>query len=160
MSIRTTLNPVAALAIRVVQGGVSHRLALSVLGQVALIIVGVSYLAFGALRLNPVDSQIAVKVDLPESGGLLAGQDVTVRGVTIGRVKSVEVTDHGVLATALIDHNIRIPLRDTAVRVSGLSPAGEQYLDFSPQHSDGPFLTDGTIINRNQTQTPIPLWRL
>lgn len=160
MSIRTALNPLAALAVRSVRFATSQRLILSIIGQLLLVVVGVSYLAFGALRINPFDHQISVTVDLAESGGLLPGQDVTVRGIPVGRVKSVEVTGDGVLATAMIDHDARIPASGTGVRVSGLSPAGEQYLDFAPQHTSGPFLSDGTVIHRSQTQTPIPLWRV
>lgn len=160
MSIRSVLNPLSAFAIRAVETATSRRLLLSVVGQCLLVVIGASYLAFGSLRINPFDSQITVGVDLAESGGLLAGQDVTVRGIPVGRVQSVEVTGDGVLATAVIDGDARIPLQDTTVRVSGLSPAGEQYLDFAPQHTSGPFLADDTVIDRDHTETPIPLWRL
>lgn len=160
MNLPGLLEPVAAAAIRTVRFAISRRLLLSIVGQLTLVVVGVSYLAFGALRVNPFDAQMAVQVQLAESGGLLAGQDVTLRGIPVGRVQSVEVTGDGVVATALIDGDVRIPLADTAVRVSALSPAGEQYLDFSPRGSDGPFVEDGTIIGRDRTETPVPLWRL
>lgn len=160
MSPRTLLNPLAAAAIRLVRFVTSRRLMLSVVGQLLLVVVGVAYLAFGALRVNPFERQITVKVDLAESGGLLPGQDVTVRGIPVGRVKSVEMSDDGVVATAMVDQDARIPMLDTGVRVSGLSPAGEQYLNFAPQRTDGPFLSDGTVIDRSQTEIPVPLWRL
>ncbi len=160
MTLAGLFEPVAAAAIRAVRFCISRRLLLSIVGQLTLVAVGVSYLAFGALRVNPFDTQMAVQVQLDESGGLLASQDVTLRGIPVGRVQSVEVTGDGVLATALIDGDVRIPLADTAVRVSALSPAGEQYLDFSPRGSDGPFIEDGTIIGRDRTETPVPLWRL
>ncbi|BBZ05827.1 hypothetical protein MCHIJ_52640 [Mycolicibacterium chitae] len=160
MNLSGLFEPVAAAAIRAVRFASSRRLLLSIVGQLTLVAVGVAYLAFGALRVNPFDTQMAVQVQLDESGGLLASQDVTLRGIPVGRVQSVEVTGDGVLATALIDGDVRIPLADTAVRVSALSPAGEQYLDFSPRGSDGPFIEDGTIIGRDRTETPVPLWRL
>jgi len=160
MSIRGAMNPLAAWTIRTVQAATSRRLLLSVVGQCLLVVIGASYLVFESLRISPFDSQITVTVDLAESGGLLAGQDVTVRGIPVGRVKAVEVTGDGVLATAVIDGDTRIPVQDTTVRVSGLSPAGEQYLDFAPQHDTGPYLSDDAVIHRDQTQTPIPLWRL
>ncbi len=160
MSIRTALNPLAARVIRVVHAGTARRLLLSCLGQLALVVIGVCYLAFGTLRVSPLGEQITVQVDLAESGGLLAGQDVTVRGIPVGRVQSVVVTADGVAATALIDSSAQIPLYDTTVRVSGLSPAGEQYLDFTPHRADGPFIGDRAVIDRRHTETPIPLWRL
>ncbi|WP_166902823.1 MlaD family protein [Mycobacterium sp. DL440] len=160
MNLRSVLNPLSTMVIRVVRVATTRRLMLSVVGQLLLVVLGVAYLAFGALRADPFDRQITVKVDLAESGGLLPGQDVTVRGIPVGRVKSVDMSANGVVATAMIDHNARIPQVDTAVRVSGLSPAGEQYLDFAPQQTDGPFLSDGAVIDRSQTEIPVPLWRL
>lgn len=160
MNLRVLFNPVAAVALRAVRFGVSRRLLLSVLGQITLVIVGVAYLSFGALRVNPFDNQMTVTVQLAESGGLLPGQDVTMRGIPVGRVQSVQVRDDGVVATALIDSGTRIPLADTDVRVSALSPAGEQYLNFAPSRTEGPFITDGTVIGRDQAQTPVPLWEL
>ncbi|BBZ35105.1 putative Mce family protein [Mycolicibacterium confluentis] len=154
------VEPVAAAILRVISSGRSRRLLLSCVGQVVLVAVGVSYLSFGALRFNPFAEQMTVQVQLAESGGLLASQDVTVRGIPVGRVQSVELADDDVLVTARLDTDLRIPLRDTLVRVSGLSPAGEQYLDFTPTDTLGPFIGDGTVIGRGQTETPIPLWRL
>lgn len=154
------VEPVAAAALRLTRVGVKHRLLISGAAQIALVAVGVTYLLFGALRDNPLHEQITVAVQLDESGGLLARQDVTVRGVPVGRVQSVDFTDDGVRAIARIDADARIPRDGTAVRVSGLSPAGEQYLNFEPATQDGPWLADGALIGREHTTTPIPIWRL
>ena len=72
----------------------------------------------------------------------VANQDVTLRGIPVGRIKSVNLTGKGVEAVAAIDSGVRVP-QDSPVRVSAFSPAGEQYLDFRPLHGGGPFLTDG-----------------
>jgi virulence factor Mce-like protein len=154
------IERLAAAVLRAVTALRSRRLVLSVVGQLVLVVVGVAYLSFGALRFNPFAEQLTVQVQLAESGGLLASQDVTVRGIPVGRVQAVELSGDGVLVTARIDGDQRIPLHDTMVRVSGLSPAGEQYLDFSPTTTGGPYIGDGTVIRREQTETPIPLWRL
>ena len=157
MNLRRTFNPVAAVALRAVRFAASRRLALSVIGQLTLVAVGVSYLSFGALRVNPFEDQLTVTVHLDESGGLLPSQDVTLRGIPVGRVQSVNVADDGVVVTARIAGHTRIPVADTLVRVSALSPAGEQYLDFAPQRGEGPYLTDGGVIERDRTETPVPL---
>ncbi|ORV41265.1 mammalian cell entry protein [Mycolicibacter engbaekii] len=151
---------IAALVLRAVRTGVAHRLLISGIAQVGLVVVGVAYLLFGALRDNPFADQMTVTVDLDESGGLLANQDVTLRGVPIGRVASVDFTGDGVRAVARIDAHARIPREGMVARVSGLSPAGEQYLNLEPAESTGPLLTDGTVIGRSDTSTPIPIWRL
>nr|WP_174564455.1 MCE family protein [Nocardia inohanensis] len=150
--------PARAL-VRTVRFGVARKLLLSTLAQVTLVVVGVAYLVFGSLRTDPFAEHMLLHVRLAESGGLLANQDVTLRGVPIGRVQAVRLREHGVEATVRIDATARIP-RDTLVRVSALSPAGEQYLDFQPTGSDGPLLGDGGVIDQNQTTTPIPLWRV
>lgn len=146
--------------LRLTRAGTRYRLVISGLAQIMLVVVGVTYLFFGALRDNPFADQMRVTVELDESGGLLAGQDVTMRGVPIGRVESVDFTGAGVLAVARISARTQIPRDGTAVRVSGLSPAGEQYLNFEPTDVAGPFLADGAVIGKEDATTPIPIWRL
>ena len=43
--------------------------------------IAIGYVLFGALRVNPLASKYRVTVELPDSGGLLPNQDVTVRGI-------------------------------------------------------------------------------
>ncbi|HXL59823.1 MAG TPA: MlaD family protein, partial [Mycobacterium sp.] len=96
---RLTVDSVRALG--------RHRVAVSVTGLVLTLIAAAAYIAVGSLGINPARSTIAVKVLLRESGGLLANQDVTLRGVPIGRVTSVNFTATGVEASAEINSNIR-----------------------------------------------------
>ncbi|MEU7219678.1 MlaD family protein [Nocardia iowensis] len=149
----------ARMLVRVIRVCVARKLLLSALAQLTLVAVGGWYLTFGALRTDPFAAEMTVRVQLPESGGLLANQDVTLRGVPIGRVHEVRLGQRGVEAVLRIDASARIP-RDTPVRVSGLSPAGEQYVDFRPTGSAGPLLTDGSVIDQGHTTTPIPLWQV
>jgi virulence factor Mce-like protein len=148
---RLTVDSVRALA--------RHRVAVSVTGLVLTLIAAAAYIAVGSLGINPARSTIAVKVLLRESGGLLANQDVTLRGVPIGRVTSVNFTTTGVEASAEINSNIRVP-RNSVVNVSALSPAGEQYLNFLPEQTGGPALTDGAVISEDQTSVPVSLAQL
>ncbi|QUR67744.1 MlaD family protein [Mycobacterium spongiae] len=136
-----------------------HRILVSCVGLVATLVVAFGYVAIGGLGINPLRTMMSVRVLLPESGGLLANQDVTVRGIPIGRVTSVNLTHNGVEAVATIDASARIPL-DSPVRVAPLSPAGEQYLDFRPTTTHGPFVTDGTVIGQRQATVPVSLARI
>lgn len=54
---------------------------------------------------------------------------------------------------------VKIPV-GTPVRVSGLSPAGEQYVDFAPVTTAGPYLGNGSVITRGQATVPVSLSRL
>ncbi|AZG45831.1 MlaD family protein [Gordonia insulae] len=137
----------------------AHRLGLSAVGLLCILILGIGYLVFGVFHSSPTAAPMLVRVQLAESGGLLAGQNVTLRGVPVGRVRQVDLTRGGVVAVAEIDPSVRIPIRGD-VRVAGLSLAGEQYLDFRPSTSTGPYLRDGTVISPDQTTTPIPLANL
>ncbi|MEB3052292.1 MlaD family protein [Mycolicibacter sp. MYC123] len=131
----------------------------AILGLIAALVISLGYIVAGTLGYNPARSVITLHVRLPESGGLLARQDVTLRGVHIGTIESVQVDNDGVVAEVSIDPRVRIP-RDAPFKVSGLSPAGEQYLDIRPTHKQGPFLRDGDTIGAGQASVPIQFHRL
>jgi virulence factor Mce-like protein len=121
--------------------------------------IAIAYLVIGALRVNPLSSSYRVTIQLPDSGGLLENLDVAVRGVRVGRIDSLTITPGGVNALATIGTDVKIPA-SSAVRVSGLSAAGEQYIDFRPTSESGPYLRDGSVIGVHQATTPIPLNQL
>ncbi|MBH0778479.1 MlaD family protein [Nocardia bovistercoris] len=149
---------VARGVVRTVHAGRARRVALSSGALVLTLIIGIGYLLFGALGADPTASTMTVRVHLADSGGLLTGRGVSLRGVPIGKVDALELTDTGLVAVATIDAETRLPA-DTEVRVAGLSMAGEQYLDFRPQRDGGPYLTDGAEIEVGRTSTPTPLWK-
>jgi MlaD protein len=149
----------ARLVVGFVRTLTRRRIAVSCIGLVLTMLAAGGYIALGALRVNPTRSTILVRVLLPQSGGLLPDQDVTLRGTPIGRVQSVNFTDTGVVAVAALDAGVSVP-DNSMVRVSPLSPAGEQYLDFRPPDNQGPPLTDGSVIGENQTTVPVPLPQL
>lgn len=133
-----------------------RRLGISALALLTMLIVGVAYVLFGTLQLNPVRRDTVVRVQLAETGGLLVGQDVTLRGVPVGRVRGIELTDDGVVAVAALRPDVRIP-QDSDVRVSALSAAGEQYLDFRSNTNAGPYLDNSAEVARDRTRTPVTL---
>ena len=60
------------------------------------------------------------------------------------------------LAVVDIDKAVQIPAGGT-VAVQALSAAGEQYIDFRPNSDEAPYLEDGSVVDSNQVQTPVPL---
>lgn len=139
-----------------VRWGQRHRNALSVGSLLVILVVGVAYLMLGTLGRNPFRESIGVEVLLAETGGLLPDQDVTLRGVKVGHVQSVDIDGDGVRVKVALDGDARIPVTGIA-RVSSLSPVGEQFLDFRPTTDDGPFLTDGAVIEEDNTSIPVPM---
>ncbi|OHU23456.1 mammalian cell entry protein [Mycobacteroides chelonae] len=124
------------------------------LSLVATLAISVTYLLVGVLHVRPLTSSYPLTIQLAESGGLLPNQDVTLHGVRIGSVESLTFTGDGVNATVSVDSGVRVPA-SAAVRVSGLSPAGEQYLDFSAASDEGPFLSGGDVVARDRTAIPV-----
>lgn len=131
------LDLFARLGVWLVQVGHRQRILLSGIGLALTTVVAAAYVTIVGVGINPAQKTISVRVLLPQSGGLLVNQDVTVRGIPIGRVTDVHLTAAGAEAVVSVRADRPIP-RDTAVRVSGLSVAGEQYLDFRPEHETGP----------------------
>jgi len=153
------IEALSRLVVGAVRAGYRRKNLLSGLALVMTLVVAVGYLLVGALRVNPTRSTYQITVALPDSGGLLADQDVAVRGVPVGRIESLRITDTGVAAVANINSTVQIPAA-SPVRVSGLSAAGEQYIDFEPTSATGPFLSAGSVVSQDQATTPIPLAQL
>jgi len=150
---------IAGRIVAVVRAGHRRRAWLSAGALILTLVVALGYLFFAALQVNPLASSYRVTIELPESAGLLPNQDVTLRGVRIGRVDRLDITPDGV--NAVIDVNSSVPVPESSdVRVSGLSPAGEQYIDFVAQTNDGPYLRDGSIITAGRATVPVSLAEL
>ncbi len=149
----------ANVLVRLVRACHRQQVWLSVAGLALTLVVATAYLLIGALRVAPLASSYRVTVRLPESGGLLPNQDVTLRGVRIGRVESLQITDRGVDAVANITSKVRIPASAVA-HVSALSAAGEQFINLEAASEAGPYLRDGSIIALDRTTVPIGLAQL
>jgi phospholipid/cholesterol/gamma-HCH transport system substrate-binding protein len=127
---------------------------LIVVGAVAL--AGVGLMFFPILNLQAKwfgVGRYTVTVELPQAGGLYDRANVTYRGYNVGQVKSVELTDTGVEAKALLDSDIKIP-SDLNAEVHSVSAVGEQYIDLLPRSADAPALRNGDVIPRDRTSVP------
>ena len=110
------IGVIANFVVRVVRASHRQQVWLSVAGLVLTLVLATAYLLIGALRVTPFASTYKVTVQLPESGGLLPNQDVALRGVRIGRVESLQITETGVHAVASITSKVKIPA-NVSVRV-------------------------------------------
>ncbi|OBG47660.1 mammalian cell entry protein [Mycolicibacterium fortuitum] len=145
--------------VSVIRAGYRRRTWMSAGALVLTLVAGSTYLLFGALQLNPVTSSYRVTVELPESAGLLVNQDVTLHGVPIGRIEALRIAPHGIDAQVRLQSDVKIP-SSSAVRVSGLSAAGEQYLDFDGGGAAGPYLQDGSVVALGTATVPVTLAEL
>ena len=78
-----------------------------------------------------------LSADFPGIGGLKAGDDVTISGVKVGSVTSVDLLPDNFLARVYmdIDSGIKLPT-DTAALISSESLLGGRYLAPSPPSAD------------------------
>jgi len=94
-----------------------------------------------------------VTMELPKTGGLYASGNVTYRGVEVGQVQSVALTDTGVEAVLSLKSGIDIP-SDLVAQVHSQSAIGEQYVDLRPRNGTSAPLTDGDVIPLADTTVP------
>lgn len=122
----------------------------AVIATTALVIM-----VFGYMRLPDLlgIGQYRVTLKLPETGGLYPRSNVTYRGVTVGEVKSVNLTDTGVEADLSLNADVSIPA-DLEAEVHSVSSVGEQYVQLLPRSGEGPELKDGDVIPLDRATVP------
>jgi phospholipid/cholesterol/gamma-HCH transport system substrate-binding protein len=123
---------------------------ISVLG---ILYVGTNYVGF---HLLPGRGPFHVTLVLPQSGGIFPNAAVTERGVTVGRVGSMDLNlkDNTVKVQLNIDHGTKIPA-DVHATVANLSAVGEQYVDLEPNTAAGPYLRAGSVIAAKDATVPL-----
>lgn len=84
-------------------------------------------------------------VEFDDASGLYPKANVTYRGVKVGQVSSMDLTDEGAAAVLRLDGDVEIPA-DAVAELHSTSAIGEQYIDLVPADGDGPFLEEGSVI--------------
>ena len=136
---------------------ITRRTRMQLLAFVIITLLGVSYVGAKYARLDRVlfDRSYAVAASFSDSGGIFEGGEVTYRGVTIGRVSELRLSDSGVDVVLDIDNEHDAIPADTLAIVGNRSAVGEQYVELQPQVDDGPYLEDGSTISQDRTDIPI-----
>ncbi len=118
---------------------------------IALLALGIYYLRLPSLTGV---GQYTLKAELPAAGGLYRTANVAYRGVTIGRVTSVEPTETGALATMSISDKYKIPV-DASANVRAVTAIGEQYMDLVSDGSTNQVFSPGQTITKSTIPQPI-----
>jgi phospholipid/cholesterol/gamma-HCH transport system substrate-binding protein len=118
-------------------------------------IVGVAVMVFTYMQVPTLlgIGRINVTLQLPSTGGLYRFSNVTYRGVQVGKVTEVKLTETGAEATLTLDTSPKIPA-DLKADVLSVSAVGEQYVDLRPRTDSGPYLRDGSVIAVANTTIP------
>ena len=115
---------------------------------VSLFLVSVSYLG-ARIALGALDEHYTVSVELGDLGqGIVTGTDVKIRGVRVGSVGKVQLTqDYRAVAELVLDEGTQVPERSSFL-VTGKTLLGEKQVEvlFDGAIEEGPFFPDGTLI--------------
>ena len=124
---------------------------------VIITLIGVTFVGARYARLDRLfyDSAYTVNAHFAESGGIFAGAEVTYRGVHIGQVEEMKLTDKGVDVLLSVDKSSEKIPEDSVALVGNKSAVGEQYVELQPQTDEGPYLKDGSEIETSETEVPV-----
>jgi phospholipid/cholesterol/gamma-HCH transport system substrate-binding protein len=141
---------------------ITSRTKLQLVVFALITMVGVAFVGARYARLDRLvlDDSYQVVAHFAESGGIFEGAEVSYRGVTVGRVADMRLTDRGVDVYLDIDDDRDSIPDDTRAIVANRSAVGEQYVDLQPQTDEQPFLREGSQIPTAMTATPISSTKL
>ncbi len=136
---------------------ITRRTKVQLLVFVLITVVGVSFVGARYAQLDRffIDDSYTVVAHFPESGGIFAGGEVTYRGVGVGQVDKLELTDEGVDVYLEIENGYDAIPADTIAVVGNRSAVGEQYVELQPNSNEEPYLKGGSEIAQEDTRTPI-----
>jgi phospholipid/cholesterol/gamma-HCH transport system substrate-binding protein len=122
-------------------------------------LLGVSFVGARYAQLDQLfyKSSYTVVAHFADSGGIFTGAEVSYRGVRIGQVSDMKLSSktQGVDVYLDISRDYTTIPADTIALVGNRSAVGEQYVELQPQTDNRPYLSQGSEIARENTQTPI-----
>lgn len=139
----------------------TRRLFVNLVTVVVLAIVMIAWVVTQIIGSGGVGAPFRVVADFAASGGVFTNQEVTYRGVLVGRVGQLALNDDGVDIELLIDPEWsgKIPDALTA-RVQSKSAVGEQFVNLTPSEGSDGTLEDGDRIARSATELPVDFQEL
>jgi phospholipid/cholesterol/gamma-HCH transport system substrate-binding protein len=95
---------------------------------------------------------LRISAEFTDASGILPRNDVTLRGVTVGGVTEVVLTDDAVLVTMALDPGVEVPEGTTATAVRR-SPIGDMIVELTPGDGE-PMGAGGTIPVTDTSPAP------
>ena len=136
---------------------ITSRTKKQLIAFVILTLVGVTFVGARYARLDRLfyDSSYTVTAHFDQSGGIFTGAEVTDRGVKVGQVSGMKLTDKGVDVILSIEKKSEKIPSETRALVGNKSAVGEQYVELQPKTDSGPYLKDGSQIATAETAVPV-----
>ncbi len=126
---------------------------------VVIALLGIVFVGARYVRLDNLMGfgQYTVDARFPTAGGIFPNAEVTYRGVPVGRVGALSLTDDGINVELRLDNGgPPIPASARPV-VANRSAIGEQYVDLQPPTDEGPYLGEGAVIEGTEEDLPTPV---
>lgn len=135
---------------------IDRRLAINLVTVLLLGVLTVGWVVTRLVGASVGGGPFTVTADFAASGGVFTNQEVTYRGVLVGRVGELALNEDGVNVQLLIDPewNDAIPA-DVVASVQSKSAVGEQFVNLTPRSDSDEKLGDGDVIPRAQTELPV-----
>jgi len=135
---------------------ISRGTRVRLLALVVIAVVGMTYTGAEYAGLDRMFGArgYVVTVRLTDSGGIFVNAEVAYRGVTIGRVTELRLTDWGVEVDLDVEPSAPPIPASTRALVANRSAIGEQYVELEPDDENGPFLGQGSVIALDRTAIP------
>jgi phospholipid/cholesterol/gamma-HCH transport system substrate-binding protein len=136
---------------------ITRRTKIQLMIFVLITLLGVSWVGARYARLDRLvfDDSYTVVAHLKDSGGIFAGAEVSYRGVKVGQVQKLELTDQGVDAYLDVENSFDTIPSDTLAVVGNRSAVGEQYVELQPKVDTKPYLVNDSEIAVEDTRLPI-----
>ncbi|MEX0427305.1 MCE family protein [Nocardioides sp. DS6] len=141
---------------------ITRRTKVQLIIFVLITLVGVSFVGARYAKLGSLfyKDHYTVVAHLAQSGGIYQGGEVDYRGVQIGKVGKLALSQDGVDVYLDIANKWDSIPADTLAVVGNRSAVGEQYVELQPQTDKGPYLADNSQIAQRDTSTPLPTEKL
>jgi len=112
-----------------------------------------------AVAAWPGEKPRTIVAQFASGAGLYEGNKVTVLGITVGRIVTIEPRGTAVDITLEVDPEVPVPVDVQAVAVSS-SVLTDRHIELSPAYTGGPTLSDNAFLPVDRTRTPIEFDRL
>lgn len=120
----------------------------------ALAVALVALLATGVYTVWPSRAGHEVVAYFPTAVGLYPGDNVSVVGVPVGTINSIEPRARDVKVTMTIRDGVKLPA-DARALVIAPNLVSARFVQFTPAYTDGPVLADGAEVGLDRTGVPV-----
>ena len=142
-------------------------------GIVSIVLISIGMgLAFSINRFEGLRGVYSISAELTDAAGLVAGNEVRVAGVRVGRVTGIGLGPRAAIIEMEIEDDIEIPM-ESRLEVKLKTLLGQKFIDlqfprpFLTVASNGGdledategFLSDGDVIPRSQTKIPFEIYQ-